>query len=720
MNRMVGVLALIGLIQYSVAQQSNNAFVDSLKPQDTRIEVIHNTKDGLYSDTPGTISIVFEKEFQRSNSTNIGDVLRKRSGLNVIDEDPAGLRSNISSRGLNPLRSSDMLILEDGIPVAVNPYGEPTLCLSPMVDVMNQIDILKNAGQLEFGPHSIGGIINFKTFNPTLHPKNNIRFNVARDGFLMGSFTHSNTINDVGFLANVTHKRADNLGSLTFNLTNIMGKATLKVGAKSNLNIKLSYYNERSNATNLGITQAMFDNNDNLHTALSPNDLMLLKRISIAGVHTCQIVPKIRLQTIVYTYDIKRDWRVQLFTRDGMDPHANGVVWGNPDLTDGSAIFMSNRANWRNRHYQVGSIESKLMVNFKALGTQNQVKIGARFHKERVQEQFLQLERPDVWTGTIRDNEVREGKALSFFALNKTHFSDKLSMEYGFRIEDYDYQRKIYRGRFNIDGNIQVRDTLVLYWNYAFSAVPGIGINYTPSSKGTLFFSFNKGYSPPQTKTSITPNGIANNIDEEQSLNCELGGRFALTRYFRLYATLFYIDFKNQIIPVNVNVNPTGVANGGATLHKGIEFGTSLDISQIINSKQQLTIGFNCTYLQARFTGYNVVKKSLPYSPELMVNPFVIAQFRNKFGFSIFGNFVSEQFNDRNNRVRPTADGLVGIIPSRFIIDTSVYYELEGLGVRLTLSVKNLTNQKYIASRNPQGIRVGLDRFITAGLDFTL
>jgi len=33
------------------------------------------------------------------------------------------------------------------------------------------------------------------------------------------------------------------------------------------------------------------------------------------------------------------------------------------------------------------------------------------------------------------------------------------------------------------------------------------------------------------------------------------------------------------------------------------------------------------------------------------------------------------------------------------------------------LAVKNLTNERYIASRRPQGIRVGIDRQIVAGIE---
>ena len=43
------------------------------------------------------------------------------------DSGPVGMRLNIGIRGLNPDRSRKVLMLEDGIPIALAPYGEPEM-----------------------------------------------------------------------------------------------------------------------------------------------------------------------------------------------------------------------------------------------------------------------------------------------------------------------------------------------------------------------------------------------------------------------------------------------------------------------------------------------------------------------------------------------------------------------------------------------------------------
>lgn len=70
------------------------------------------------------------------------------------------------------------------------------------------------------------------------------------------------------------------------------------------------------------------------------------------------------------------------------------------------------------------------------------------------------------------------------------------------------------------------------------------------------------------------------------------------------------------------------------------------------------------------------------------------------------------------NRDTPTADGQEGSLPATTLIDLNLSW-IPPMSNRVTVSaaVKNLTDERYIASRRPQGIRVGLPRFVTAGIE---
>ncbi len=90
---------------------------------------------------------------------NFSEALRKVSGVNVRDEEGFGLRPNIGIRGTNPTRSTKILLLEDGVPLAYAPYGDNASYYHPPVERFESIEILKGAGQIEYGPVTVAGAL---------------------------------------------------------------------------------------------------------------------------------------------------------------------------------------------------------------------------------------------------------------------------------------------------------------------------------------------------------------------------------------------------------------------------------------------------------------------------------------------------------------------------------------------------------------------------------
>jgi Fe(3+) dicitrate transport protein len=54
------------------------------------------------------------------------------------------------------------------------------------------------------------------------------------------------------------------------------------------------------------------------------------------------------------------------------------------------------------------------------------------------------------------------------------------------------------------------------------------------------------------------------------------------------------------------------------------------------------------------------------------------------------------------------------------VLDLTGSYNFTNLNSTFYISIKNLLNDRYIASRRPQGIKVGLPRFISAGIELNL
>ncbi len=164
------ILTLFLIVCFSSLYAQKNSKLkgntDSLRVfQIPQIDII-SQRDGIFGRLPGSADYLNEVQLQRLAPLTGNEILRKVTGIHVVDEEGAGLRMNLGIRGLDPDRSRGVLILEDGIPVALNPYGEPEMYYTPSIDRMAGIEIVKGSGQILFGPQTIGGVINYITQDP--------------------------------------------------------------------------------------------------------------------------------------------------------------------------------------------------------------------------------------------------------------------------------------------------------------------------------------------------------------------------------------------------------------------------------------------------------------------------------------------------------------------------------------------------------------------------
>jgi Fe(3+) dicitrate transport protein len=90
---------------------------------------------------PGSIEVIEPELLARSHPFNFSEALRKASGVNVRDEEGFGLRPNIGLRGLNPTRSSKVLLLEDGLFVTYAPYGDNASYYHPPIERFESIEV---------------------------------------------------------------------------------------------------------------------------------------------------------------------------------------------------------------------------------------------------------------------------------------------------------------------------------------------------------------------------------------------------------------------------------------------------------------------------------------------------------------------------------------------------------------------------------------------------
>ena len=719
-------------IRQSVDVKAGDILTFSFEFQESVYEVpqltIIASRNQLFTKIPGSADFVSQSELKLLNPINGNEAFRRISGVHVVEEEGLGLRANIGIRGLDPDRSRNVLILEDGVPIALNPYGEPDAYYTPAIERMAGVEVLKGSGQILYGPRTIGGVINYITANPPEEETLSLKLRGGENGYFSGLLGYGNTFGNTGVQFNLLRKQVDGLGVSTFNINDFTGKVNFQMSDRSQLGLKFGLYSETSNSTYVGITQVMYDQGGNDFTNVAPDDRLNINRNSISLTHSYRVSDRLNLQTMAYAYSTTRNWRRQDFSYSPTASNLSDVVWGDNSIP-GGAIYMRNGTGNRNRQFEVAGFEQRINLEYNLGSIKNELTAGYRYIYEKGYEQRVNGSFPTAESGDLITDEDRTGNAISTFVQNKFKLSSKFSIDAGLRAEFYDFERHVFRNRFNGE----VRDTSIVNGTSVSQIIPGLGFNYQVNRDINLFGGVHRGFAPPRVKDAITAAGVVQQLDAELSWNYELGIRTAVTKGLYAEVTAFYLDFSNQIIPVSESAGGTGsgLVNGGETIHEGIELGLSFDLSELGEVQYNVKLDVSATFLNAIFAAdrfqtigiesVNLSGNQTPYAPKMLLSSALAIE--SPFGLTarLTNTFIGEQFTDPLNTLSPSANGRDGKLDSYLLTDFQLIYAFPKVeNLLVSMSVKNLTNDRYISSRRPQGIRVGLPRFISFGVDWTL
>lgn len=677
-------------------------------------------KPRLLSNIPGSATFVSAQKIKELQVINGNEVFRTVPGVHVVEEEGIGMRANIGIRGLDPDRSSKILVLEDGIPVALNPYGEPQLYYTPTIDRMESIEVLKGSGQILFGPQTIGGVINYISADPPKNSEGRVKLTGGQGGYFSGLLSYGNTFGNTGFHINYLRKQANEIGPTDFTINSLVGKINFQLNPKSRIGLKLGFYDELSNSTYVGLTQPMYDQGGQDYVRIAPDDELDVRRVSASLVHEYKWNHLVKLNTSAFAYSTVRNWQRQDFS---YSPTTNmtGVVWGDTSVTNG-AIYMRNQNGHRNRQFEVAGIEPRISARYQIGAIGNKLDGGLRYMFERAYEQSINGKKADAQSGSLINDEIRTGNSFSAFLQNSVKLTSSLTVTGGVRAEFYQYNREIVRTN-------QI-DTSIVSDDFATQLIPGFGVDYSISNKFVIFAGIHRGFAPPRVQDAIAVNGTVYNLDPELSWNSEIGLRSKFNDLLEFEFTGFFMDFSNQIIPISESSggSGSGAVNGGSTLHSGLEFAFDLQIGTFfLPEKYALGLSGNVTYVDAYYNQDRFIDKNgelinikgnrTPYSPEILISGSLF--FKTSFGLSanVTGTYIGDQFTDELNTVAPSNNGQTGQLEAYYTINGGIQYFLEKLNTTFSVSVKNMTDNRYITSRRPQGIRVGLPTLFTFGLE---
>jgi len=691
---------------------------------------------------PGSAQVIDRESLDASHVMTTNEALRKAAGVNVRDEEGLGLRPNIGIRGLNPTRSTKVLLLEDGIPLAFAPYGDNASYYHPPVDRFDRIEILKGAGQNIYGPQTIGGVINYITPAPPEMLTSGVRLTGGNREYFNGhGFLGGNNM-----MLDYVRKQGDAARDNTHSeLNDVNAKAVYLLGGGQALTARANYYSEDSQLTYSGLTDAEYANFGRDYNPFG-NDEFETDRQGVSLTHEMPLGGATVLTT-VYGSRFNRDWWRQSSTTT--DSQCNSVTYDTDNNGSNESTFQQARAagfavdpddcsaNIGNlREYLTYGLEPRLTLPHAAFGADGELQAGVRVHFEEQDRIGKTGRAPDARAGaTDREDKERTNEAFSAFVQNRFAFGN-FALIPAVRVEHIRYE--ITNDCPDTSSSpgadaIACTDPTVTGDDSLTEWVPSLGATWSPTGTTTVFAGAHRGFAPPTTGDLVDETtGASRELDAEESINYELGVRTRPLNAVAVEATAFVNDFERQIAVGSVAGGSTPLATG-RTRYEGAELLARAELGQFFDSAHNPFAEVAYTWLPVadqesafRKVSDNTVANGseagnrLPYAPEHLLTTAVGYKHHLGFDTRLEAVYVGSQYADFANtgQAVPAGDGQKGEIASYTIWNAAVSYQLPNTGFGVFATAKNLFDKVYIVDRT-RGILPGAPRLVQAGVEYT-
>ncbi|MGH7475595.1 MAG: TonB-dependent receptor domain-containing protein [Longimicrobiales bacterium] len=681
---------------------------------------------------------VLEREAVRDEAQIYDDVhrlLRQVPGVNVQEEDGYGLRPNIGLRGTGTQRSEKITLMEDGVLIAPAPYAAPAAYYFPVAGRMEAIEVRKGSSQIKYGPRTIGGALNL--VSASIPPEVTLDADVAVGtngthklrAAAGGSGEHVGWLLQTYRLQTDGFKRLDTGGGTGFDIEDYVAKVRVNSAPEANgvyqqLELKLGYYDEVSEETYLGLTEADFRSDPLRRYAGSQADVMRADHKQIQLRYFASLLPGLDVTATAYRNDFGRNW-YKLGSVGGAsiasvlaDPTAHAAELAVLRGGASAAGALSVRAN--NREYYSQGLQSTLGLRTGTGGAAHDVELGVRYHEDQ-EDRFQHDDAYTMSGGRMllasrgapgsQANRVSAASAWAFYVQDHVQLG-RWSITPGVRYETIGFTRRDYAaGDAARAEPVAVRDNGVSAW------IPGVSASFAANAGLRLFAGVHRGFGPPGP-------GADEETEAESSVNYELGARL---RRASLAAQVigFYSDYTNILGASTLSSGGDGsgdLHNGGAVAVRGVEATLRYDPLQGRTAETAVPLDVAYTYTHARFRssfesdyepwGTVSAGHELPYLPEHGVH--LSAGIEHGRAALRVTASSSSAMRTRAGAGEPPASERTDAF---FVLDASTTYTLRE-EVVLYAGVQNLLDERYVVARQPAGARPGLPRSLQFGVRY--
>jgi Fe(3+) dicitrate transport protein len=674
------------------------------------VRVVGSRADALQR-VPGSGTVLGERDIARANPQSAAEILRRIPGVQVHEDYASGMRLDIGVRGLDPGRSRQVLVLEDGVPVTANPYGEPDLFYLLPIERVRAIEVVKGSGNILFGPRTIGGVINFVTLAPPSERTAALEVEGGTFGYEKQLARYGDTFGSTRYIVQLVHKHGDGARKEPFEGIDAFGKIAFETGERGEATVKLGFHKDVAVSPDVGLTREMFAQ-DPQRPSLAPYDQAAMGRYEASIIHEYRFEKDTKLKTLLYAYENTRLWRREAFDRVPVAGSFYDRIVGDTTLPKG-AIYFKDGNSVQDWTYQVAGLEPRFETRFKTGPLAHAVDAGARALVETADYQLRAGDKPTSFGGALTGYQTHRNTAVAGYLQDRVSILDNLLVTPGLRVEQVHFHQLVQR-QADASG---AHDVFQPGDKDVTGIIPGVGAVYG-GRPASVFAGAHYGWGPPRVADSFGVNGTPTQVSAENSIQYEAGGRFAYKNWGRLDVTGFYADYQNQVV-AGAGAGAS-LMDGGPTHNIGAEGALLVALGKIFGAPWTLDLGARYTLQRATFGNGPYDGKLVPYSPmhTLSANVDVEVPLPNgdQVGGQVAWLYTGEQYVDPVDTRAENATGEFGLIPQSDVLDGTIHYKNKPTRLTVKLSMKNATNVPYIVARRPQGIDVAGFRQILLGL----
>jgi Fe(3+) dicitrate transport protein len=703
---------------------------------------------GRYARLTGTASRLDSLALARMRPTGTQEALERMPGVQGSADDGFGnSRLSVGIRGLAPRRSARTLVLEDGIPIAPALYLYPNMYYNPPAERIDEIELIKGAAAIAYGPQTMGGVVNYITARPRRTFGGLAQVTGGQNGYRsayveVGGFGTETLHPEVQLL----YKAGDGFRrNNAFEQYNATLKLNWIASPRESWYLKLNTNVENTDATYTGLTEYSFRTDPDFNP--KKYDTFEIRRHALDLIRTRDFGNGTRV-TKLYGSIFHRDWwreNDSLVTAANWRDHvANGTPLNfiqdlNADRSSDLVRVGAGDKNFGNlRDFGVLGLEDAWEVRH-ALprGHEGSLEFGARVYWERFLDRHAIGDTPWDRTGAYYsvdtagvkhalpgavDNHY-ETMALALHAAEEARLG-RLTVKPGMRFEVFEQEQ------IDLLNGARYKDKASYAW------LPGVGANYALTRTVNIFGGVHRGYTPPSSGTLQVVNfgqqassgGL--DVKPEKSWNSELGAR-ANAGWLSTEVSAYHLYIEDVVATGLVG---TTFKNLGAARTYGLE----TEVTARGSKKNPWLPDARVTYTwlrseilrgevpssQTTAGEVDVSGNRLPYAPEHTVAAELWRDFASGLTLSGSAKFVSWVYTDYENLVDTENRGDTGPLDGYMVLDASATYAFSKR-YKLFVNGKNLLDEVYAGSRlhsNPyrktadqMGILPGPRRQINAG-----